>query len=218
MLNRILSGLGSLWSNLAGTVPQALTAQAVGVSFVPNVFPDFPPLHAILKRDGEPFPVIVEGADIAYARRVLEGDLLKEFENFLSSTPPFDAVPWICLVRDLEGQVEGMALSWLVGRGPGMQMKCERDRKRILSGEGNIENVGIVLLVAKLRWMKARGCWSYGREILTNYDPQVMASYRRRCGLEKGFFDDLTISTVSVSRGDGETFLAQRLIPIQSLR
>lgn len=218
MLDRLLSGLGSLRTMFAAPAPQALTAQAAGVSFVPNLFPDFPPLLATLKRDGTPFPVVVEGADVAHARRVLEGELLRELENFLSVTAPFEAVPWICLVRDLEGHPEGMALSWLVGRGQGTRMHCDRDRKRVLEGKGVVENVGIALLVGKLRWMKARGYWKSGGDILTHYDPGVMASYRRRCGLEKGFFDELAIATASVGSSDGDQFLRQTLVPIRELK
>jgi hypothetical protein len=180
--------------------------------------PDFPPFHALLQKNGEPYPVVVEGADVAHARRVLEGELHRELENYLASTPPFEGVPWIALVRSLDGSSEGIALSWLHGRGAGTSMKCERVRKRVLSGDEAIRRVGLALLIAQLRWMKGQRYWTSGREILTNYDPLVMASYRRTCGLEKGFFDELTIATASVGRGDGEAFLAGCPIPIRMIQ
>ncbi len=220
MLDRILSGLSGLLGHLTAgsSLSQALDLSTTGSAFVPRVTPDFPPLHAVLRREGEPFPVIVEGADVAHARRVLEGEMLQELEHFVSSTSPFEAVPWICLVRGLDGTAEGMALSWLVGRGTSTQMNCDRDRKRILKGEGTVSNVGVALLIAKLLWMKSQGYWSFGREILTNYDPFVMASYRRTCGLEKGVFDDMAIATASVGRSAGEDFLRGCPIPVRPIR
>lgn len=220
MIDALLSRLGSLWSGRMGADPLASTValSAVAPQFVLRLTPDFTPLHAVLSRDGESFSVVIEGADIPHARRVLEGELHREFENFLSAQIPFEAVPWFALVRALDGTCEGIALSWLSGRGDGMRMRCDRVRKRVTEGDGVIQHVGLALLMAQLRWMKVNGHWPRRGEILTDYDPHVMASYRRTCGLEPGFFDELTISTASVGRGDGERFLAQCPIPIRTIK
>jgi hypothetical protein len=216
VIDAFLARLGSLYAGLTGAGPLAssVALSAVAPQFVLRVTPDFTPLHAVLSRDGEPFPVVIEGADIPHARRVLEGDLHREFENFLSATAPFDAAPWFALVRTLDGDCEGIALSWLTGRGENRRMRCERVRKRVTEGDGVIRHVGLALLIAQLRWMKANGHWSWRGEILTEYDPHVMASYRRTCGMEPGFFDELTIATASVSRASGEEFLRGCPFPI----
>jgi hypothetical protein len=217
MLTHLLSSLRGVASGLGSAAP-ALSLRDVGAEFIPRVTPDFPPFHALLEKAGEPYPVVVEGADVAHARRVLEGELHRELEHFLSVTPPFEGVPWIALVRSLDGTPEGMAFSWLSGRGDGTRMRCDRVRKRVLSGEDAIRHVGLVLLIAQLRWMKMNGHWPRRGDILREYDPRVMASYRRTCGLEKSIFDELTIATASVGRWEGERFLAQCPIPVRIIR
>ncbi|HSA59045.1 MAG TPA: hypothetical protein VLJ37_05100 [bacterium] len=220
MFDALLSRLGSLWTGLTGgnLLTSSVAVSAVAPQFVLRSTPDFTPLHAVLSRNGVPFPVVIEGADIPHARRVLEGELHREFENFLSATIPFEAVPWFALVRALDGTCEGIALSWLTGRGEGIRMRCDRVRKRVMEGDGVIRHVGLALLMAQLRWMKANGHWPLRGEILKDYDPHVMASYRRTCGMGPGFFDELTIATASVGRWDGERFLAQCPIPIRTIR
>lgn len=168
----------------------------------------------MLRKNGDPFPAIAEGADISHARGVLEGSLRGEMERFLES-PPFEAVPWIAVVRNLDGTAEGLALSWLIGRGENTSMRCDRVVKRIFEGQGQVKGVGILLLMTQLRWMRGQGYWASGRELLRNYDPFVMAGYRRVCGLPKDYTDVYPIDTASVSRGEGEQFLSQCPIPIR---
>lgn len=220
MIDALFARLGGLWTGWTGFNAPAsfIPVSSVSPQFVLRETPDFPALYGVLSRDGKPFPVIIEGADIPHARRVLEGDLHREFENFLSATPPFEAVPWFALLRGIDGTCEGMALSWLTGRGEGMKMRCDRVRKRDLEGDRTIRHVGLALLIAQLRWMKSNGHWPGRGEILTDYDPAVMASYRRTCRMEPGFFDELTISTASVYRSSGEEFLENCPFPLLPIR
>lgn len=174
--------------------------------------PEFRPLRVTLKRGGKDYPVVIERATLEKALSSLSGNLLGEAQAYASRLKPAQ-VPFILLVKNLEGMVEGIGISTLIPFGSLFAMNCDRDLKVDRDPQTGIQNVGPAILIARLRFMKQSGYWYPHTEILYGYDPHLLNAYRIRCGLE--VWDPYGLGLHSVTRYEGRGFLENSPLTFQ---
>lgn len=176
--------------------PAARFAQAFDVSsavnramgealrFEPHVAFDFKPLQALTVRGrrGETVPVIVEKRSYRDALAVVRSLAARlELNGYRELLNRSDMQVMVFLMRDWRGEVHALSIAALYEKPNGdKSLLCCRDIKFDRNRETALRDVGPILTLARLVYMKKAGHWPVGGTVLEDIRPEVLSSYRSR--------------------------------------
>lgn len=179
---------------------------------LPAVVPGFLPLRVALTRRGVECPVIIESVTADRATGILEGVLLAAFRSHFSSEQGSGEIPFIRILRTLDGEAQAVSLSCLIPEDRRLIIRSDQTVKKDRDPESEIKNVGLAFLISGLKYLKENNFWPERGDLIFNLDPNVSIAYRKRLGLPT-YLILPGIALDSISVRDGEEFL--RLSPFR---
>ena len=161
----------------------------------------FPPMSVLLQREGQPYRLVIERVSLEIEKGVATGELLRELTAY-EAAMPVGGEPFVLFIKDTFNSVVGFSGSTLLTCGQFTYMKGDRDRKF----DTAIQDMGVVMLLAKLHFMKSQGFWKPRSTVISECDPHVMNSYRKKCGIP--VLDPFGYGLDSVTQEEGDAFLS----------
>ncbi len=148
--------------------------------FQPRVDPDFQPQQVIMQKGSELVPMIIEKRDFIGAREVLNARGRRELKPFeiLADHPEMDLMAF--LMRSWDGVVHALCVGAIVLFDEEKTFLCSRDVKFDHRKRTKLRDVGPVMTLARLLYMKNKGYWSDAAPVLMDIRPDVLARYRER--------------------------------------
>jgi hypothetical protein len=150
------------------------------LGFVPNMDPHFVPRQVIMEKAGDSTPIVIEKRGFDEARPYLNRKGRAELDSFEILARHESMEPAVFTLRTWDGAVHAMSIGMLTCYDDGMTMLCNRSIKFNRRPRSALRDAGLVLTLARLLYMRARGYWSDAAPILIDIQPPLLASYRKK--------------------------------------